>query len=339
MMKRLLTRFVFFLTIFGIAWVMVAAIIYTLVDDDVYFRLPAETRSLILGHSQAECAFNDSLIGGCRNFAQSGESYFYTYYKAKRLLEANPQIETVFLSFSNNQVRKAIDGWIYQSTYLNNKGPRYAPFYSIEDRAFLLSINPGGYLKMEGLGLKKNLHFLLLKKPAGSYVKKLKWGGYLSLKVNKLDSLAAVRTRTPHNADTTVSVYNIRYLKKIIGLCKQHDVRLVLVRSPLHSSFPAENETQFQAMLQRELKEVPFLDFKDFPLGNEEFADEQHLNRQGAAKFSRYFRSYLSQATVEFVTNSDSMADSTPVRQTFAPALRMKTLKLIRGPLQESSAR
>ncbi len=66
------------------------------------FKSKKEFHIIILGHSHSECAYNDSLISGVANFSQSGESYFYTFFKTKKLIEQNPNINTVLIEFSNN---------------------------------------------------------------------------------------------------------------------------------------------------------------------------------------------------------------------------------------------
>lgn len=54
-----------------------------------------------------------------------------------------------------------------------------------------------------------------------------------------------------------------------------------------------QNELIFQKIWKDKFKEVTFLDFKDFPLNDSDFADIEHLNDKGAKKFSTYFNTFM----------------------------------------------
>ena len=106
------------------------------------FRLSKDTTRIILGHSHPECAFNDALIPATRNLAQSGESSFFTYQKLRIVLEQNPQIDTVFLEYSNDMIPQNRDSWIWGNEKLNKNLPLYAPFMKWEDYRLILKKNP-----------------------------------------------------------------------------------------------------------------------------------------------------------------------------------------------------
>ncbi len=86
---------------------------------------------------------------------------------------------------------------------------------------------------------------------------------------------------------------NLNYLKKIIALCKENDVELMLVKTP--SNATAE-EKKYYNTVERVAKEngVTFVDYNmhydeiclDFET---DFFDDSHLNVNGAEKFSKHF--------------------------------------------------
>ena len=84
------------------------------------FKIKESSRILIVGHSHSECAYNDSLINNVVNFSQSGESYFYTYFKTKKFIEQNPNIQTVLIEFSNNQIAFSMNNWIWAEKYMSS---------------------------------------------------------------------------------------------------------------------------------------------------------------------------------------------------------------------------
>jgi len=72
-------------------------------------------------------------------------------------------------------------------------------------------------------------------------------------------------------------------------------VKVYLIRSPLHSKYTGiDNELKFKELLHKQLLNPEFLDFKDFPLQNDEFGDLEHLNYKGARIFSIFFNNLLS---------------------------------------------
>src|SRR5690554_8088243 len=70
------------------------------------FKLDEHPKYIVVGHSHPECAFNDSLIPELKNISHSGESYFYSYFKTKQVVQQNTSIEVVFIEFTNNQIVK-----------------------------------------------------------------------------------------------------------------------------------------------------------------------------------------------------------------------------------------
>src|SRR6187402_1003911 len=120
-MKKFLLQTVVFLVI--VIGLIIATILITdqLVKSKADFTLKGAPTNIAFGHSHAAYAFNDTLISSFANVAATGESNFYTYLKAKEILEANKQIKNVFIAFTNNQIIKATDQTIWGDMYLSNR--------------------------------------------------------------------------------------------------------------------------------------------------------------------------------------------------------------------------
>ncbi len=90
-----------------------------------------------------------------------------------------------------------------------------------------------------------------------------------------------------------LSEKNLLYLNKIIDLCEEKGVELLLVKTP--SNATAEEKRYYNAV--EAIAKKREVDFFDYNLSYEEigldlktdFYDETHLNIKGAAKFSEYF--------------------------------------------------
>lgn len=86
---------------------------------------------------------------------------------------------------------------------------------------------------------------------------------------------------------------NAEYLQKIIDLCKEKDVKLMLVKTP--SNATSEEKAYYNSV--EKLAEENGVTFVDYNLNYQEigldidtdFYDDSHLNAWGAEKFSEYF--------------------------------------------------
>lgn len=255
------------------------------------FKIASAPRFIVAGNSHPECAFNDSLIPNFKNVAQSGEAYFYTYVKLKQVLEQNPSIETVFVEFSNDQVNKSTDRWIWDSEYMDYRYKQYSSFLELYDNWLLATHNPLGYLNTLSVALKQKVE-RISKKDFAFY---LQLGGYKYLERYKTDSLLLVLEETPRQPEQfSLSKYNIRYLIRIIRLCEERKRKVVIIRSPQHEKCRYfSNEVYYQEIRKKLFPHVDYIDFTNFPISNHEFGDFEHLNHIGARRFSIWFATRL----------------------------------------------
>ncbi len=251
------------------------------------FKIDENIESIVVGHSHSACAFNDSIIKNFKNLSSSGESYFYTYVKLKECLKQNPSIKTVFIEFSNNQIIDEMDNWIWGDMYITARYPIYSPFFSLKDKAFLLTKNFSSFRNAYALSIKSNIERI-----TSSNFKFSDLGGYRSSNDQKVDSILANK-----NADTTknyslnVSQSNILYLAEMVNLCKKCNKRVILVRSPMHPNYGGYvNENQYQLIMKKSFSKIEYIDCSKFPLTNDEFGDLEHLNSRGSKRFSQWFQ-------------------------------------------------
>lgn len=86
---------------------------------------------------------------------------------------------------------------------------------------------------------------------------------------------------------------NEKYLKKIIDLCEEEDIRLMFVKTP--SNATREEKMYYNSVEKVALERgIEYIDYN--PLYEEigldmktDFCDESHLNTSGSEKFSKYF--------------------------------------------------
>jgi hypothetical protein len=288
MKKFLIQAFIFFLLAI-IAMVATVFITNTVIREKAGFRLQEGIDKIVIGHSHPECAYNDSLISGLKNFSHSGESYFYTYHKILPLLKANPGIKTVFIEFTNNYFEDPDNLLIWGSRYINYQYPRNAAFFDASSNLLLFSHNPKTFLNVQSLVAKDNLLMIL----SNNYEHSRITGSYIYLVRDKTDSLLAAG-KDKIKTKFVVSDLAMEYLRKLVDYCKRTGRQVYFIRTPLHPRNPGlKHEALFQETRKKLFSDVEFFDFVSFPLENSEFGDLEHLNYRGAKKFSLYFNSWL----------------------------------------------
>lgn len=290
-MRNFLRRLTVISLVFALLLGMLIILSNLIISKKASFKIAQADTMVIFGHSHPECAYNDTLITGFKNLSSSGEAYFYTFSKIKNVIAQNPQIKTVFIEFSNNQVAERMDEWIWGNDHMELQYPIYAPFITLEDQRLLIEHNFRSYINSTCFALKKQLFNIA----GNNYAYTNIIGGYYYNQANTVDSLVALQRTKPDTASFRgISKENLRYLKASIDLCQQHGKQVYLVRTPTHHALPVlKNEDVFQEVRRQYFGNVPFLDFAAFPVKNAEYADLEHLNCYGARRFSTWFEQLL----------------------------------------------
>ena len=276
------------------------------VSEKANFKIETNPQSIVIGHSHVCYAFNDSLIDDFKNMAATGESSFYTYQKAKRLILHNKGIKNIFVVFTNSQITKVANDAIWSDMYLADRYPKYAPFMSTDDLSLVAFNNPKGFLSIQNESVKRNFKFI--RKGDDDYIKNNDIGGFVylikdSLRFGKRSPLAKER-------NTTYSTITTSYVQKIIALCKSNNINVYLIRTPLNIEYNGlYNEDKFQEIVRTTFAGQDFLDFKNFPCKEHEFGDQEHLNYKGAQRFSIFFNSLLKNGFLDSLDKQKVIED------------------------------
>ena len=256
------------------------------------FVINGKDQIVLFGHSHPECAFNDTLINNLKNLSHSAEPYFYTYQKVKMVLRQNPQIKTVLIEFTNNQIDAKMNDWTWGYKYMSSMFPKYTPFMDKADFGLLIKNNPKDFMNCLSVSTRNNL----VKVLTSDYEFTNIMGGYFRIDASQTNLTADSVSASRDDIDRPgVSLVNLFYLKKIIAYCRGCHKRVFLVRSPQHHSYEyLKNEADFLKIKQAMFSSTEFLDFGMFPLSDDEFADFGHLNYKGAIKFSKWFNTMLN---------------------------------------------
>ena len=262
-------------------------------DDNV--KLPKKYSVLILGHSHPAQAYDTNYIKNTINMATAGEAYLYTYFKAKKVIDKNPQIKKVFVEFTNNQIEKGMDNWIWDDVHLQYRIKECWVLLDNEAIQLLYNKNPTGFINAFSKSLFDNLGRLFVSKNA--IIKREgihKIGATDEISINN-KQLSKLKSSKNLNYDLEISDYNILYLQKIVKYCQEKHIEVCLIRSPMHKNYDVSyTEYKFKEILRTKFKNIQWLDYKDFPIPNKGFQDAEHLNSYGAKIYSQYFNKQIN---------------------------------------------
>jgi hypothetical protein len=297
-MKRFLTK----VFLFSGTFIIFLVATFYFVKYHSRFKLNSNKNMLIIGNSHPEGAFNDALIKDLANVSASAEPYFYSYFKTKKIIEQNKTINTVFIEFSNDQIDEPMNDWMWGDTFMPTHFPRWALFMDKEAYGLLYDKNPDCFRECLASIMKNNFK-VLSRGLSYSYC----MGGYKYSNRHNADSLVRDLALKKQNVEKCeLAPINIKYLRKLIGYLRERNIKVFLVRAPLHPKYVTyKNEKLFQEILSTQFSDMEFMDFAGFPLSNAEFGDLGHLNTQGAKVFSEWFNRLLSEG---LLTNLDKQA-------------------------------
>ena len=275
------------LLIFCLAGLMVylamGEIIVFIAKRRINVTIKNEVNAIAIGHSHVECGLSEAHFPGLQNFGKSGEALYYGCLKAKKIIESRPQVKTVFIELSANQLDQHMKDWIGDDEHFERAMKSY--FFLLDNkvkREFFFSF-PFQYSVSKLLAEKKLLSLLCGSKDKCN-TSEMEWGGYLSRDKMISDSLQLQE----FSREQTLIPYqpNLISIVDFIQFCKMKDVQVVLLRVPVHRTELNIFETSFQKLVQENFNGITFLDYRRMDLPDDCFLDREHLNAKGAELFT-----------------------------------------------------
>lgn len=252
--------------------------------------LPASVNKIVLGDSQAQCAFNDK-DPTVKNMAKAADSYFYSYIKLRELKKFNPRIDTVFLSLSTINITGFIEErWISSTAHIQSRFSKYCCLFNKEDFMFLFRLNPTGVLKsfthIPSTALQLLFHFRHEKD-----IDLLKLGGFEALTQTQLHEAIIKHQEEHEQIEHSLSEVETTYLDKITQFCDSNQVTLLFFNAPVHHEYLSSISEQEKLLFQKyfsssSLSSVPYLNYSAYHFPDSCFSDLVHLNSVGANLFT-----------------------------------------------------
>ncbi len=284
-MKRFLrTCFLFVLVV--LAWLGVNfAINYYHISRPVRF----DATTVIIGDSHLMSSLDPELLPNAMNVCDGAESYVATFYKLKRILADNPQMNHVLLGFSYNNLSANQDD---RFTIHRTKGffDKYYPVFPLELPEYVkLNETKFYHSFVEKMMLYPNLG------------KKVIEGGFRN-RTTRLNDADVEDTIDKHyfKGDSLVgdSEFAPQYLDSIVYLCHVKNLELTLIAAPLHASYRELIPGSAKNSWLKKKGELTtaghsVLDFTRVDFPDSFYLDYDHLAYLGAEQTTLYLKSIL----------------------------------------------
>tara|TARA_B110000444_G_C18808528_1_gene581319 strand:- start:43 stop:912 length:870 start_codon:yes stop_codon:yes gene_type:complete len=288
-MKKLINRTLLFLTISAIISLLLGVLSVVITNKTFNFEFKKSQNILVVGNSHTECSINDKILTNSVNISQSASSYFYSYIKVREFIKRNPSIDTIIISFSDNDLFSEKEEWFSSSEKIKNKMTRTIFLFNKEDYLSLFYSNPLATSLQSFILYSDFFNFYMHKRSV--------IGGYNKLNKNKIKESILEFNQNKPEIDFNISTTELKYLLKIYELSQKEDIHLILLNTPIHpllqDHFSVINDRN-QKIASTKMANATYLDHSTFKLDNPMFADLSHLNDKGSLTYSLFLKSVFS---------------------------------------------
>jgi len=275
-------------------------IVYAEVVEAVYSRsydIPEDTELFIFGDSHAATGLNPDFIKNSVSLAVLSEPLYYTKYRIQQWYKRK-NIKNVILSLSYHNISDKKADEIYGIPFID----RY--YYFVLDEKF-----PVKSVKQYLMYLLGELKFrcgipIFGKNYFSSYVfeseeRFVDMGYYLYQHVDLSKEMTFQILDLLYDKNTKVSEFYIQCIKDIAEYCKENNISLNVISTPLRDDYiagvPEAIKLSFEQLMEDMITDynVSYYDFRHYAERDDEYIDADHLNFEGAIKFSKEIAEWI----------------------------------------------
>lgn len=223
------------------------------------------------------------------NCAYSARSVDYDYFILKKYINRMDSLKYVILDMNYNKM--------WHKMGLGKKSETYLKYYSIY----------WGITLYKGFNYQYELSTSFTDIPGLRYKYKkstLEYDGYQSGgngNYNEQKWKSDAQTRVMKNIDNKDYEYILYYTRKIVEMCKERNVRVLMVWIPVDKTYSDCFEYQRLSLinntmvkLQNEYDNFSYLNFNDSTFSYLDMMNCNHLNREGAIKLTKKVNDFIS---------------------------------------------
>lgn len=269
------------------------------------YEVPKDKTTLITGNSFINCGIDPLLVDSSVNIGMAAEPLSVSFYKLRVILDRNPHIKNVVVSFSVANLGPCNDSLFNREKsesveLLTRIVPLVADFNEID------ALNPSSNVKMEVLF--RELFFfnyiywskLLVPNNNYGYVGAYLYGKIRQKTVQYKDTSCYARIASgifpvSNKGEALLSKMMICYVDSIVRLTKKHHVDLYLLGMPLYfelaERIPRSYVLHHRMIVNRIVEANEHVRFFDMTLNRQLnkdcYRNVTHLNHNGAAIVSK----------------------------------------------------
>lgn len=270
----------------------------------IIFALPPHKTVLVVGDSHPECAIDDRILESVVNLSRSGDTYFYSYLKIRAVLEHNPQIETVVLSYSYAELSESRDDWFKGTTQIGDRLPKFLPLLNYRDFLRLFRANP--YAVVANIPRSSRSGFRRILKTKRGYFPfrtMRSFGHYRPLRQDRLQEAKNRRSTVSGEGanpdakqpEVKGGQYQRKHLKEIYLLLRAREKNVILLNVPVHpwwAPWLDAYEDYNVSFAREQLPHALVVDHSQMEIPEMYFRDFGHLNYEGAKLYSEYLKNH-----------------------------------------------
>ena len=283
-MKKFIRKILLFSTIPLIVGIVALFLFINHINNlSTDYKIDTNITSVYAGDSHIELAINDSLIPKSLNFAANSESFYFSYYKLKMLLENNPSVKKVYLGLSYHNLSNYTDRFI-SGDFSSMIAPKYFYLLPPKEQIRMLSWN-----KKNLIPFTKSIITLGKDKMENNNSYPYLGGFYNQFEnTQAVDSSMNKRVLFQFYKDDKLNPFselNLSYLNKIIGLCQSKEVALTVLNTPLHPHYSSKIPKKYKEKLNDFISknQLKYIDLSNFKLKEQYYIpDGDHVSNSGA---------------------------------------------------------
>lgn len=236
-MKSSVHKIFYFITsILAICILLVAIFIVATNAKAKSFRIDHDKTKVFMGDSHMRYAVNDSLLTHSINLGNSSESVYFSYYKLKRLLQANPSIETIYWGFSYHNISSYYNEYIY-GKYAQEIAANYFYLLPFTEQLQMIKWNSRRWPSFVNAILKSGVKVWRKENTfEGGFD-----NPYINTTINKETMNRRLNFQYYTNGNlNSFSSLNLNYFENFVEHCKAQHVELVIVNTPMHPYYKAK---------------------------------------------------------------------------------------------------
>jgi len=274
-----------------------------------------EGNVLIVGDSHLNTSLNPDQFASASNICMGGEAYILTFYKLKKAIEDNGQIDHVLCGFSYNNFSAYRDARL-TGEKSKSQFSKYYPVLPL-DLPEKIVVNE---TKFYHTFLRELTLYPNFSPPPylGGFVK-------YPYELDKANLKETIRKHYYTNGPFIgISPYTEQFLDSIVSFTTEKNIELTLVSAPLHreyrSRIPEEIKTAFnKTKLRMTRKGILVLDFLDISYNDTLFKDYDHLNYEGAQIFTELIKKEISNRKMNGAHKKQDIENPADIRQQDLP--------------------